>query len=125
MKSLILIIVFLSTVASAQAIDSLPKTSKWQISNSIRGNQTDQVCTFTVIHDDLTGSCRSEGVDLKITGKVDGKKIFWTYKAKHGFISVTVVHDGTFDSSKIQGTVKVNPFGVDGSFTAIASKGSF
>jgi hypothetical protein len=122
MNKAILFLVSLSMIASAQVPSTIPSVSKWQISNTIKGNHSEQVCTFTLNHDDLTGECNSEKETLKINGKVAGKNISWTYHAKHGFMTLTVVHNGAIDSSKITGTVKVDPFGVDGSFTGYPIK---
>ena len=114
-------LLFLS--ASALAVAADPFAGKWQIHSNIGGNESDQNCTFTLKDTDLTGSCSSEKGAVNITGKVDGKKVTWSYKSEYNGSPLTVSYEGKLDSdTKITGTVTVAEFSVDGQFTATQSK---
>lgn len=105
------------------AADNASFAGKWQVHTSIAGQDHDSTCTFDQKDSDLTGSCTTERGDLKITGKVDGKKITWSYKSEYEGTPLTVNHEGTLGAdNKITGTVSVPEFGVDGDFTATPSK---
>lgn len=98
-------------------------TGHWQIHNSVSGNESDEACTFTQKEQDLTGDCNTTTGAVKISGKVDGKKIKWTYKSEYNGTPITVTHEGSFDSAtKIKGTISVPEFSAEGDFTATLSK---
>jgi hypothetical protein len=110
--------------ASAFAFTADPLTGKWQIHNSIAGNESDQACTFTQKNEDLTGTCTSDqGGSVTISGKVDGKKVTWSYKSEYNGSPLTLSYEGKLESeTKIVGTVNVAEFSVEGEFTANQSK---
>jgi hypothetical protein len=112
-----------AAVASVRAADT-PITGKWQVHVSIAGNESDAECAFTQKDNDLTGSCKTSQGESKAVGKVDGKKISWSYDSEYTGSPLTVKYDGTLDSAaaKITGTVRVEQFGVDGEFTATLTK---
>ena len=105
----------------AAAEDTL--TGKWQVHQNIAGNESDQTCAFTQTGGELTGSCDStQGGKVQVTGKVEAKKISWSFKTEYNGTPLTVKYTGTLDSGKIAGTVEVPEFSVDGDFTATQSK---
>ena len=120
MKTLILLV---SAAALAAAADNTSLSGKWQVHSSIAGNDNDQDCTFTQQDSDLNGSCTSDKGTVKIAGKVDGKKVTWSYKSEYNGTPLTVNFEGTLGSdNKIAGTVTVPEFSVDGDFTATQPK---
>jgi hypothetical protein len=114
----------LACASSATFAADAPLTGNWQVHSSIAGNDNDQTCTFTQKDNDLTGSCtNSDKVTVNITGKVDGKKINWSYKSEYNGSPLTVQYAGTIDSAnKIAGSVNVPEFSAEGDFTATQSK---
>jgi hypothetical protein len=120
LKTLLLLV---SAAALATAADNAPLSGKWQIHNSIAGNESDQACTFTQKDSDLSGTCTSDNGNVNVTGKIDGKKVTWTYKSEYNGSPLTVNYEGTVNSdNKISGSVSVPEFSADGDFTATPSK---
>jgi hypothetical protein len=122
MKIIALPLVLASALAFAQAPDSAALTGKWKLHQSIAGNENDSDCTLTQKDSDLTGSCTTDQGAVKLTGKVDGKKVSWSYNSDYNGTALTVKFSGTLDSGKITGDVDVDPFGVTGEFTATLAK---
>jgi hypothetical protein len=112
-------------VMTAFAADNTSLSGKWKIHSSIVGNESDSECTLTQSNNELTGTCKTaEGKDAKATGKVDGTKVNWSFDSEYNGTPLTMNYTGTLDpaTSKIAGTVSVDPFGVDGDFTATSVK---
>jgi hypothetical protein len=117
-KKIAILLLCVSAFAIASAQDTSSFAGKWKVHSSIAGNDSDMVCTFTLTDNDLAGTCKGDQSDLKITGKVDGKKVTWSYNSDYNGTALTVKYDGTLDAGKITGSVSVDPFGVGGDFTA-------
>jgi hypothetical protein len=123
MRTLLLAALLASAAVTSMAADNASLAGKWKIHQSVMGNDSDSNCTFTQKDNDLTGSCASEQGSGKITGKVDGNKVSWSYETDYNGAPLTVKFTGTVDSAgKIAGSVSVEQFGVDGDFTATPVK---
>ncbi len=124
MRLLPLLLCFVSLAAvPAPAADNAPFSGKWQVHISVGGTERDQSCTFTQQDQQLGGSCATDAGAVEISGKVDEKKVTWTYKSEYNGSPLTVIFRGSLGSeSKIAGTVSVEEFGVEGEFTATPSK---
>ena len=122
MKILFLTSLLACAAVVASAAD--PVTGKWQIHSNIAGNASDTTCILTQKDSDLSGACTSDkGRSLSIAGKVDGKKVVWSYKSEYNGSPLTVNYEGQLESeTKIVGTVTVVEFSVDGDFTATQAK---
>lgn len=118
MKKFTLTILLASAFTLAQAQDSTV-AGKWKIHASIAGNETDATCTFAQSGNDLSGTCPGPQGEVKFTGKVDGKKVSWSYQMDYNGSPLTMKYDGTLDAGKIAGTVTVDPFGVSGDMSAV------
>ncbi len=122
MKTL-LSFLLLSAATAALAADNPGITGKWQIHNDIAGNESEMACSLTQKDSDLTGSCTSEQGAVNITGKVDGKKVSWTYKSEYNGGPITLTYSGTVQSAeKITGSVNVEEYSAEGEFTATQTK---
>ncbi|MDE3103624.1 MAG: hypothetical protein KGK08_00475 [Acidobacteriota bacterium] len=109
-----------STPAAAAAHDL---SGKWMVHTSIAGNDNDQTCTLTQKDAVLTGICTSDTGSVKLTGKVEGSKVSWSYQTDYNGTPLTLHFTGTLDAAgKMSGTTTVDPFGVDGDFTAEPTK---
>jgi len=123
MRSMILLALLASAAVTSMAADNASLTGKWKIHQSVMGNESDSDCTFTQKDNDLTGSCTADQGSGKITGKIDGSKVSWSYDTEYNGSPLTVKFTGTLDSTgKIVGAVSVEQFGVDGDFTATPVK---
>ena len=121
--SFFLLTVLLTAAPHSFAEDQLSVAGKWQVHSSTAGTETDSVCTFSQNGGDLTGSCNDDqNGEKKITGKVDGKKVSWTFKSDYNGTPLTVNYEGTLDGEKIAGTLTVPEFSVEGEFKATKSK---
>jgi len=113
-----------SAVASFAA-DGPSIVGKWKIHSNIAGNESDSECTLTQTGNDIGGTCKgAEAPVAKVTGKVDGAKVTWQFDSDYNGTPLTIKYTATLDanSGKIAGAVNVDPFGVEGDFTAIAEK---
>lgn len=123
MKTLLPLLLLASAAVLAPAADNPSLSGKWQVHNSVSGNESDQACTFTQKDTDLTGTCSSDKGNVEVSGKVDGKKVTWMYKSEYEGTPLTVHYEGTLESAtKITGSVTVPEFSADGDFTATLSK---
>src|SRR5579859_501487 len=109
--------------SSAFAAGAPSLTGQWSIHNSISGSESDQECKFVQTDNKLTGTCKSDGEEVKITGNLDGKKVTWEYDSEYNGTPLTLTYTATLgDTDKISGNVDVQPYGVTGDFTATPSK---
>lgn len=116
-KSAILVLLSFSlAIAHAQGSSSL--AGKWKVHSSIVGNESNMECLFTQNETELGGTCSSDQGNLKITGKIDGKKVSWSYNSEYNGSPLTLRYTGTLEAGKVTGTVLVEQFGVEGDFTA-------
>lgn len=125
MKILFLSAILVCGSAVSFAADSPSVTGKWKIHSSIAGNDSDSECTLSQTGNDINGTCTTaEGKDAKATGKVDGPKVTWSFESDYNGTPLTIKYTATLDATvgKIAGTVNVDPFGVEGDFTATAEK---
>src|SRR5262249_44390228 len=118
MKSFLLHVVMILVAAiPVAAADAL--SGKWKVHQSIAGNDSDMPCTFTQTGDDLAGTCDAASGTVKISGKVSENKVTWTVQTEYNGSPLTLKYSGTLASAtKMTGTVTVDPYGVDGEFTA-------
>jgi hypothetical protein len=123
MRALLVSALLTSSTLMSMAADSTSLTGKWKLHQSVAGNDSDSECTFTQKDNDLTGSCTADSGTGKITGKVDGSKVSWSYQSEYNGAPLTVKYEGKVDSAgKIAGSVSVEQFSVDGDFTAAPVK---
>jgi hypothetical protein len=123
MRILVLSFLLASAALVAAAADKDSLSGKWQVHQSIGGNENSQTCTFTQNGNDLSGSCGVEDKTVQIVGKVDDKKVTWSYKTEYNGSPLTLQYTGTIDpQNKISGTLLVEEFSVEGEFTATQAK---
>ena len=125
MKTLLLSALLVSSALPALAADNPSLTRKWKIHTSVAGNESDHECTLTQTDDAISGTCTSgEMKEVQVTGKVDGTKANWSYESEYDGSPITVKYSAKLNviDGKFAGTVYVDPYGVDGDFTAAAEK---
>ena len=114
------LLLIIPTFAVAQTPTSL--TGKWKVTSAIAGNESSSDCTFTQTGTDLAGSCAGDQGSVKITGKVDGASVSWSYTSDYNGTPLTITYKGKLADGKITGAATVDPFGVSGEFTATPDK---
>src|SRR5882672_2065970 len=121
MKSLLKSFLLVSAAIAAFAADDAPFSGKWQFYTAIGGTSVDQACTFTQKGNDLTGTCDTQNGVVNVSGKVEEKKVSWTYKSNSSEGLLTVTYEGMLDLTtgltRITGNVLVEEMGIRGTFT--------
>jgi hypothetical protein len=116
-----LLTIFFTAAIALSAADAV--SGAWQVHQNIAGNENDLACTFTQTGEDLAGSCDGPNGAMKLTGKVSEKKVTWTIQSDYNGTPLTIKYSGTLTSTtKITGSVSVDPYAVEGEFTAIPAK---
>jgi hypothetical protein len=118
--SLVAIVIVLAILPIVAADDTI--SGKWQIHQNVAGYENDQTCTFTQKGSELTGACQSDQGSVQIAGKVDDKKVTWSFKSEYNGTAFTVNYTGMVEPSKISGTIHIPEFSVDGEFKATQAK---
>ena len=116
MKRLLVIsaLLFASSAFAAQNL-----SGPWAVHSNISGSETDQACNFVVTGNKITGTCKAQDKDRQVTGTVSGNKFTWQFESEYNSIPFTSVYTGILgDSGKITGTLNLQPFNMDGFFTA-------
>jgi opacity protein-like surface antigen len=122
MKKLLAIAALLFA-SSAFAADAPNLTGKWNIHQSVAGNDTDSECKLIQTENNLTGTCNTQEKDREVKGTVNGKKVVWQFESEYNGTPLTIKFTGTIDDAgKMSGSVDVDPFGVSGEFTATQAK---
>jgi len=118
LKPLALVLTF-STLPALWQSNSI--SGDWRVSGDIMGNPVDQVCAFTQDGKKLTGSCKSGDASkpVEVTGEVNEKKVTWKFDSQYHGEALTLIFTGALDAaSQLQGTIYVQPYGVEGAFSA-------
>lgn len=121
----ILVTLFSLICASAALAADVNITGVWKVDAETVGNVSSNLIPFKQEGTTLTGTMKSpEDKEVAITGKVEGKKVTWSYAAEWQGNPLTIVHVGTLDDTgtTITGTSEVQPMGVEGSFVATKQK---
>lgn len=123
MKNLLLTLSLASASLAGAAAENAPFSGKWAVHTSIAGNEVDQDCTFQQEGGVLSGSCTSERGSVEIKGKAEGNAVSWEYKSEYSGTPLVVAYKGKLgEDAKIQGSVSVDAFSVEGEFTAARGK---
>jgi hypothetical protein len=118
MRIAILSLAMMILAGVAAAADDGPFNGKWQVQQNIAGNESTQLCTFAQKGAELTGTCGSEERKFTVAGKVEDKKVSWSYQVEYNGSPLTLKYTGTIDAeNKITGTVLVEEYSVAGDFT--------
>lgn len=109
----------LASAAFAFAAEPASVAGKWKLHSSIAGYEVDLECTLTQEGSTLAGACKGEQGNLPVTGKVEDSAITIQHKVDYNGDQLTVIYNGKLTSpEKLSGSVRVEPMGVDGEFSA-------
>jgi hypothetical protein len=123
MRTVILVCSLAAVAAFATAAEPPSLTGKWLLHLSIVGNENDATCQLNQNGNELTGTCGAEQGTAQLSGKIEDKKVAWSYKIDYNGQPLTLKYAGTLASpEKITGSVTVEEFGVEGEFTATQAK---
>ena len=119
MKTFLTTILLASSALVATAADAPTITGKWKVHIAIADRQLDITCNLTQTGEELSGTCESPAGSVNLAGKVNAKKVTWSYKTNSEAGPITLNYNGSVESpTSIIGSVNVQEFGVDGEFIA-------
>jgi hypothetical protein len=84
-------------------------TGKWNIHQSVAGNEADSQCNLVQTENTIGRSCKSrEGKDLLVKGAMEGNKATWQFESDYNGTQLTIKFTGTIDDpGKMSGSVDV------------------
>jgi hypothetical protein len=117
------LLAFALAAIAARGAEDVSVAGEWRIRRSAAGAQSTQTCTLTRAGEEIGGSCSADRGPVKVTGKVEGRKVTWTYQTERDGGPLTVIYRGVIESpDTIKGSVSAVEYGIDGEFTATRVK---
>ena len=93
-------------------------SGSWKLVSDINGTTRVSACTFTQDGANVKGVCKREDVTREFSGTVDEKGVHLAAKAEYEGAPIDLTYEAKFvDDNTIQGSVDVEPVGVEGTFT--------
>jgi|SRR5271168_1844665 len=90
----------------------------WKLVSDVGGTTRESACTFTQDGSKVTGDCKREDHTTHLAGTVTDKSLHMTAKSEYEGTPIDLTYDATFaDDKTIKGTVDVQPFDAQGTFT--------
>lgn len=126
MKNILVTLFSLTCVSLALAAD-VNITGVWKVDSETVGNTSSALMPFKQDGTKLTATMKSaEGKEMTVTGKVEGKKVTWSFTSDWEGNPLTITYVGTLDDAgvKMTGTSDVQPMGIEGSFVAEKQTGA-
>ncbi len=106
-------------LVGASAPDAPALSGAWTINGDVQGTTYTEQCTFTQTDVALTGKCGDGKISHDLTGKIDGDKITFAHDSVYNDQGITLNYTGKIATDgSFTGSVEVEPFAVDGTFTA-------
>jgi hypothetical protein len=96
----------------------------WRVNGEVQGNPVNPICVLAEKDAKITGTCLgTDGKPVPVTGTVTDKGYKWQYDTAYQGSGITIYFTGSFDKDgNLAGGVYVEPYAVDGSFTAKREK---
>lgn len=115
-KASVMALVALAFTSSVSAADL---SGTWTVSADIAGNALGATCTMAQSSAAITGSCKSDSGESKVTGTSDGQKVQFKYDLEFQGMTFPLTYDGTLDAAgkELKGSVDVGGM-AQGTFTA-------
>ena len=106
----------------AGTADSVSGT--WRIAGDVVGNPVNEVCTLRQAGAAVSGSCRAADVAnakvQDVTGEVKDGQLTFRHGGDYQGTAITLTFTSTTATAKeLKGTIDVQPFGVNGTFSAV------
>jgi hypothetical protein len=110
---------------SAHAAAPATFTGSWKIAGVVQGIPVNVTCAMVQGADlKVTGACvDDQSKSHPMTGIVKDQQISWNYASEYEGTPIVITWTGTMDAAgaSMKGSIAVDPFGVDGDFTATMS----
>jgi alpha-mannosidase len=115
MKALSALILLATIPAAASDISGV-----WRINGSVAGQTVTSVCNLKQQSEKLTGTCKMDGEQpVEASGTIKADQVLLQLGIDDGGTTLIISFSGTLDSnSEMKGTLYVDPFEMQGSFTA-------
>ena len=108
---------FVAFSASAWAADA-SLAGNWKMVSNINDTRRESDCTFTQDGTGFKGECKREGRSTSFTGTVAEKTVHMKAKSGYEGTAIDLTYEATVeDDSTVKGSVDVQPFNVQGTFT--------
>lgn len=126
MKRAIVLAIFASIASVAWG--AAPDVSgNWTVHQSVAGNESDMKCKLALAGKDVSGSCKMDAGDVqgdfKVTGTFENGHLTFKFTSDYNGTPLTNTYTAKVDNAdKFTGEVAVDPFGVNGDFTATRAK---
>jgi hypothetical protein len=127
-------LLFPSLLASAGQAPAAPATpvtptvatsaaGTWKVSGDVQGVPVLMTCVLAIDgNQKITGTCTDSDTTNAhaVTGTAKVASLTWTYSSEYQGTPITVTMNGHVDdsTSKMDGTIEVDPFAADGTFSA-------
>ena len=124
MKHIALALAALALTPSLLAAPTSTIDGTWKVTGDVQGNPVNPTCVLAQKDGKITGTCEgTDGKPVPVTGTVTDKGVKWQYDTAYQGSGITIYFTGSFDKQDhLAGGVYVEPFAVDGSFTAARDK---
>ena len=99
MKRILFLLLLVCASVSSYAAGGPTFSGKYQIKLPIPGHDKPFFCMFTQNNQTLGGYCATEVGNANVTGKFDGRNVFWTYTVQSAGQATVVNYNGTLDAS--------------------------
>jgi hypothetical protein len=106
---------------TAKAAAPAAFTGTWKVAGNVQGIPVMITCAMVQTELKVTGACvDDQNKSHPMTGLVKDQAISWNYASEYEGTPIVITWTGTLDATgaKMTGTIAVDPFGVDGDFTA-------
>jgi hypothetical protein len=92
----------------------------WQITGDVAGNPVVSTCILTTAEGKIAGTCTGvDGAVVPVTGDVTDAGVKWTYESLYNGEKIVLTYTAKLNTDgTLAGSIYVDPFAVDGGFTA-------
>jgi hypothetical protein len=120
MKHWIAVAALVAVPVLAQAQDVAKVAGVWSTTGEVQGIPVIEKCTLAQDADaKITGSCEVQGTKYPTTGSVKDKTVIWQHGGNYNGTDFVITYTGKLGTDGVlTGTMSVDPFNVDGSFTS-------
>ncbi|AFL87129.1 hypothetical protein Terro_0797 [Terriglobus roseus DSM 18391] len=120
MKYWIACAVLIAAPLAARAASPANAAGIWSTTGEVSGVSVVETCTFTQDADaKIAGSCLVDGKAYPTTGTVKEETVTWQHGGNYQGTDFIITYTGKLGTDgAITGTMGVDPFNVDGSFTS-------
>ncbi|WP_263384063.1 hypothetical protein [Granulicella arctica] len=115
----------MAAIASAgMAAHAATLDGTWQVNGDVQGNPVVTTCVLTVVENKIGGTCLgTDGAARPVDGTVADGTMKWSYDSVYDGTKITLNYTAKLKGDDgLEGTIFVDPYEADGSFTATRKK---